>query len=289
MTDVKDRRRSNRVGSYEYARTHSVHGNPKSLVQLRRPSRVCEGYGIFANRFILRGTPITEYAGRIMDWKPLKDMQPSERKHLPYCLELDDLKCLVGHCDIDTLRGKGVGQFANDAIHPEVSGHENNAKFDFFEDRVYLTALRDIAPHEEILVDYHISYWLHKKDDARLPEKLREWIALQDAVQRFLKSNIYRNKKFELVRYDGMETPPSTGGNIDESSSCRLAKYCVIPGRRKKGEYTTAMCMCHPTRQKRIVKCCVQLRGVGSSSEPHAVVGWKCLECKMPMVKYVAT
>ncbi len=87
--------------------------------------------------------------------------------------------------------GDGIAQFANDAIHVELTGAVNNARFEEREDGdVYLVADTDIQQGQEVLVEYHISYWLgmvrHDRP-CQLPCNILDWcrahVEIEDALQ----------------------------------------------------------------------------------------------------------
>jgi len=91
----------------------------------------------------------------------------------------------------------GLAHFANDALHREITGLDNNC--DFVEVRrkarpsrcgsthpmVYLVATRDIRAGEELLVCYCMQYWLHKARD-HLPPNVADWLAQHERIEREL-------------------------------------------------------------------------------------------------------
>jgi hypothetical protein len=88
----------------------------------------------------------------------------------------------------------GVAHLANDAIHREVTGRDNNC--DFIEDRqgclsgrrakrpprLHLVSTRKVRRGEELLVSYSLGYWLGRERDPHVPAELRRWIAFHRRV-----------------------------------------------------------------------------------------------------------
>lgn len=75
-----------------------------------------------------------------------------------------------------------AAQMANDAMHVDVTGFENNARFVEFKVgrgtrmQVWLVATRSIAEGDEILVSYGIDYWLNQRKTCRLSRPVRHWL-----------------------------------------------------------------------------------------------------------------
>ena len=109
------------------------------------------GKGLFAKKFIPKGTRIVEYKGKITTWKQVDHRKGSN----PYIYYINR-----NHV-IDASRAENaVARYANDARGlRQVKGLANNATY--VEDglKVYIESKKDITPGSEILVGYGKEYW----------------------------------------------------------------------------------------------------------------------------------
>jgi SET domain len=280
-----DRRRGCRLGSFAYADTHGVHGC-HDIIQVR-PSSICDGLGVFATRFLPRGTPITRYHGRLVD----KDVKLASAEQM-YAYMFSKKKYLVGESRLDRLHRKGVGQLLNDAIHVEVSGGlENNCEFVHHDNHVYIAAIRDIRPGTELLVNYHISYWVTHPERDKLPQGLQHWTACHQAVQAALTKKI---GPCEIDDYQGLhELPNDEHGNV-------CTELCCAPGHMGLARYTLnvlkqqalsidAVTTCKCAQVPRVSSCEVLLHQCGAPQEGTTHVLWRCLDCSMRTFEHVDT
>ena len=116
------------------------------------------GDGIFTSKYIPKGVLVTEYVGykRRIRYRKRKGGDSCK-----YHYELSgDSRVLVGIRKHSKLIGRGIAQLANDAICQHLSGLNNNCGFCEVEGRVFIRALRNILPGEELLVDYGLQYWI---------------------------------------------------------------------------------------------------------------------------------
>lgn len=119
-------------------------------LRIKRSKLPGAGKGLFTQTFIPKGTKIAEYKGRINTWKELKNADDNgylfyvNRNHV-----------------IDALPfKKALARYANDAKGVvREKGIRNNSQYITEGLKVYISALRDIAPGEEILVGYGKEYW----------------------------------------------------------------------------------------------------------------------------------
>jgi SET domain-containing protein len=121
------------------------------LVQVKQSTLPNAGKGLFAKKFIPKGTRIIEYKGRITTWKEV-DGDDGKNGYIYY---------VKRNYVIDASRNKkALARYANDAKGLfRLKGVKNNA--DYVEDgfRVFIEAKKDIAAGEEIFVDYGKEYW----------------------------------------------------------------------------------------------------------------------------------
>jgi SET domain-containing protein len=110
-------------------------------IQVRRSG--VHGKGVFALRRLAAGEPIIEYTGERITWKEALRRHPHDPQdptHTFY-FHIDD-----GHV-IDALYGGNAARWINHACEPNCESDEQDG-------RVYIRALRDIAPGEELFYDY---------------------------------------------------------------------------------------------------------------------------------------
>ena len=142
--------------------------------ELRR-STVCEGWGVFATRDLAKGECVTRYAGKLVS-------NDTWHGNADYALKLDDTWTLVGESDPSRLCADGLAQMANDAIHQEVSGQLNNCDFLVQGTCAYLRTTRPVRKGDELLVDYHFSYWLARSSSKNLTKETRTWLRCHKRV-----------------------------------------------------------------------------------------------------------
>jgi hypothetical protein len=309
---VDDRRRGCRLGSYAYAERYGVHGC-RRILEVRR-STVCDGVGLFATRFLPKDTPITYYSG----WARSSERCLSERD-MAYTFMLSPRSFLVGHRGMRRLlrRRGGVAQLANDSICPELTGRVNNCRFEVLDEdqclkrkRVFLVADADIRPNEELLVDYHISYWIGMAEAVankrnQLPEEVHAWALCQGAIQKRL-TEVTGAQCIEA--YHGVTSVPSstslsspTRNNNDASSGVArgIATYTLFfeGGRVRpsalvddhdddghREDVTKNRCSCRPSTRPRLATCEVLLTRFPSTARPDGAadathVAWRCTRC----------
>jgi SET domain-containing protein len=111
-------------------------------IQVRKSG--VHGKGVFALRPIAAGERIIEYTGEIITWPEAlrrHPHDPADPNHTFY-FSLDD----GGHV-IDAKVGGNASRWINHACEP-------NCQADEEEGRVYIQALRDLSPGEELFYDY---------------------------------------------------------------------------------------------------------------------------------------
>lgn len=128
-----------------------------------KKSIICNENGIFAKEVIEKDTVITWYYGDIN-----YDIDHNKYK-IDYITNnrVNNSGFLIGKTNIneinnniDTKYGKGLGQFANDAIIYIITGKQNNSYFIQEDDYILLISSRKILINEEILVAYGVDYWI---------------------------------------------------------------------------------------------------------------------------------
>ena len=110
-------------------------------IQVRRSG--VHGKGVFALRPIAAGEPVIEYTGERITWKEALRRHPHDTKdpNHTFYFHIDD-----GHV-IDALYGGNASRWINHACEPNCEADEQDG-------RVFIRALRDISPGEELYYDY---------------------------------------------------------------------------------------------------------------------------------------
>lgn len=101
------------------------------------------GKGVYAIRPMKEGDTVLEYKGEIITWRKALDRHPhdpSQPNHTFY-FHLDD-----GHV-IDAKHSAAPAKWINHSCHPNLEARQQG-------NRVFLQALRDIQPGEELFYDY---------------------------------------------------------------------------------------------------------------------------------------
>jgi len=99
------------------------------------------GFGLFATEPIKKGERIVEYVGMI-----LNDVEAEKKKHNKYLFDVRKNKTIDG-----TPRWN-VARYANHSCDPNAESEEDRRA------RIYISAIRSIAPGEEITFDYGEEY-----------------------------------------------------------------------------------------------------------------------------------
>lgn len=127
-------------------------------VQVRRSG--VHGKGVFANQAFKRGEVIIEYKGEIITWDEAlrrHPHDPSDPNHTFY-FHLDD-----GHV-IDGKHNGNAAKWINHACSPNCEAEQEG-------DQVFIKALRDIQPGEELFYNYGLVI------DERITAKLKKEFA----------------------------------------------------------------------------------------------------------------
>ena len=113
----------------------------KRRIQVRRSG--VHGKGVFALQPIGQGQTVIEYTGEVITWSEALRRHPHdpEQPHHTFYFHLDDA------CVIDAKVGGNASRWINHACEP-------NCEADADEGRVFIKALRDLLPGEELFYDY---------------------------------------------------------------------------------------------------------------------------------------
>eukprot|EP01034_Spumella_vulgaris_P007449 gene7449-9494_t len=116
--------------------------SPARRIQTRRSS--VHGTGVFAVQNLAEGETIIEYVGEIITWKEALRRHPHDPK--------DPNHTFYFHIDedrvIDAKHGGNSSRWINHSCDPNCEADETP------EGRVFIKALRDILPGEELFYDY---------------------------------------------------------------------------------------------------------------------------------------
>jgi SET domain-containing protein len=120
------------------------------------------GKGLFTKKIIPKGTRIVEYKGRIAPWKELSGK--NFNRYIFYVKR--------DHVINASPYKKAVARFANDAKGlTKVKGIANNSSYEQEGLQIFITATKDIAAGNEILVDYGKEYWNVVRYNTRVDRK----------------------------------------------------------------------------------------------------------------------
>ncbi|ACC76522.1 SET domain-containing protein-lysine N-methyltransferase [Paraburkholderia caribensis] len=111
------------------------------------------GRGVFALQPIAAGERLIEYAGEVTSWRRAAARQQSETGHT-FVFGLSDGRV------IDGSRGGNSARFINHACAPNCEAIETG-------DRVFIHALIDIQPGDELFIDYGLAVDGEITDDIR--------------------------------------------------------------------------------------------------------------------------
>ncbi len=111
-----------------------------------RPSPIA-GTGVFATRCILKGTRIIEYAGERISHAEANTRYDEEAMHSPHTVLFTvDRKTVI-----DAGVSGNEARFINHSCEPNCEAVKDKG-------RIYIEALRDIQPGDELTYDYHLEY-----------------------------------------------------------------------------------------------------------------------------------
>jgi len=136
----------------------------KQLI-VKRSTIPNSGKGLFTKKLITKGTRIVEYKGRVSTWKEV-DIDEGRNGYIYYV----NRKHVINAQPFP----KYLGRYANDAQGmSRIKGITNNCRYiaDMETMRVYIEAVKDIAPGGEILVQYGKEYWDVIKHNLRIDER----------------------------------------------------------------------------------------------------------------------
>jgi hypothetical protein len=146
MKSVKQARSAQRPAGRPVAQAAAAAAGARGRrIQVRRSG--VHGKGVFALKPIEPGETLIEYTGEVISWQQALDRHPhdpSQPDHTFY-FQLDDGKRVI-----DALYGGNAARWINHACDP-------NCEADEVDGRVFIKALRPIAPGEELFYDYRLS------------------------------------------------------------------------------------------------------------------------------------
>lgn len=110
-------------------------------IQVRRSG--VHGKGVFALRPIAAGTTIIEYTGEVITWPEALRRHPHDplNPNHTFYFHIDDGRV------IDAKHGGNASRWINHSCEPNCEADEQDG-------RVFVKALRDLAPGEELFYDY---------------------------------------------------------------------------------------------------------------------------------------
>ena len=118
------------------------------------------GRGVYAVAAVMAGEVLIEYTGERISWDEAMDRHPHDpaQPHHTFYFHIEDGRV------IDALFGGNSSRWINHACDPNCEADEENG-------RVFIKALRDIFPGEELFYDYGLTI------DERYTAKLKKEFA----------------------------------------------------------------------------------------------------------------
>lgn len=114
-------------------------------IQVRRSG--VHGKGVFAARTLEPGEVLIEYTGEVISWEEALDRHPHDPLQPDHTFYFE----IAGGRVIDALYGGNASRWINHACEPNCEADETP------EGRVFIKALRPIAPGEELFYDYGLT------------------------------------------------------------------------------------------------------------------------------------
>jgi len=140
------------------SRGGKTNGSKGRRIQVRRSG--VHGKGVFALAPLAQGARVIEYVGEVIPWREAlrrHPHDPSDPDHTFY-FHIDDKRV------IDANVGGNAARWINHACTPNCEADEDDG-------RIFIRALRDIAPGEELFYDYGLVI------DERYTPKLKKQFA----------------------------------------------------------------------------------------------------------------
>ena len=141
----------------------------KQLI-VKRSTLPDAGNGLFTKTFIGKGSFIIEHKGRITTWKDV--MAGKSFNGYVYYINRNHV--------VDAKSCKEcIARYANDANGiVKLKGLSNNCSYSVVNDKVFIKAIKNIQPSEELFVSYGKEYWVvvrynNKLTSAAKKKKLR--------------------------------------------------------------------------------------------------------------------
>lgn len=120
---------------------------PRTARRLQMRSSGVHGKGVFALRAIAAGEVLIEYTGEVISWEETMRRHPHDPQHPEHTFffQLEDGRVIDGQY------GGNTSRWINHACDPNCEAEEDA------DCRVFIRALRDIAPGEELFFDYGLN------------------------------------------------------------------------------------------------------------------------------------
>jgi hypothetical protein len=185
VDEAEDMYKSGQLALADFRKQLPVWQEQNSSVALWSSSVPGAGMGIFVLRKFRKGEPITEYRGFLISDAEARALPPSKQTHVrtlfPRRLHIDGMRTLTGEPIVNKqkqLVGVGIGAFANQSptgrnnaiftvydsaklasqIDRAMKTGASVVDYDPSERLVYIKALRDIDPFEEVFCFYGAGY-----------------------------------------------------------------------------------------------------------------------------------
>lgn len=179
------------------------------------PSRVCEGFGVFAATDLPANALVTAYAGA--HGLPRHHAGTSGR----YAFICDDDTVIDAECPAQNwYLSRGRAQTCNDVIHETLTGYDNNCAFAIAHvsraaygagvpgtspsfSRAYLCTTEQVRQDAELTVPYCLGYWLYAAQDTPddFSEGTRYFLACHARVRDMLRLVFPHLRMYDFENY----------------------------------------------------------------------------------------
>ncbi|MGQ0828289.1 MAG: SET domain-containing protein [Bacteroidota bacterium] len=134
-----------------------------------KPSRIPKaGKGLFTKRDIKKGERVVEYLGEIITDKECE--KRAEKDQFGYVFYINKKKCIDAQHVPEAL-----ARYANDARGlVKIKGVNNNASYEIWQNRGWITAEKNIKAGSEILVSYGAEYWRDIRYNIKLDQERKQ-------------------------------------------------------------------------------------------------------------------
>lgn len=193
-----------RAQTITFAKRKGVLGLKTSYLTIKK-SNICDGKGVFTKKFIKKGTIISQYTGSKRLISSALKRTSIYKKNDKYIYDFDDEKtCIIGSTNMAKLNNKGIAQFCNDTISKTLNNLNNNCNFTEIDGNLYIKAIQNIMPGEELYVSYGINYWISEiiNNNSLYDFTYVSWAQKMNSIVKICNDYLEENFAYEILDFD---------------------------------------------------------------------------------------